>query len=723
MKPLFNNIQSHVWKYRFEWLIFALVPVFFWPMVNGTYIPKWDAIDGYLPYRYMVGEYLSQGHFPLWHPFEHLGTPLYSDLQSGAWNPIVWSLIVLFDGYDIQALIVEFLLCYLIAGIGMFRLSEYLFKNKNIAFILGVSYAFSGFMVGSSHLMVFLLGIAWLPWITYFFLRIIHTLKLKYLVAWALVMALHMTSASPAFTILLVYFHIGVLIYYLWHKRTSNYPYKKLLLQLTGGLLLLLVLTAPYLWAFFDFAPYFNRTDKLELDRFLINPFTTKEYVSFVFPFTTNADTEIFSETDLSLRNGYMGWIGFSGMLISLFYVRKKVTYFLACGIIVSLVFASGAQSGLYEYFVKLPGIGLFRHPSLYKSYTIFFGLILCGMVLDKLIKTKQLKKGLFWWSILSLLFFGFSFFRGFSKSSWGQLWSTWEDVEHPVTNASTHMAMNALIMLSIIVIGILIYFFFKIKPLKILAGLVVVEFFLVTQFLAPTTVYLKTDYKTTKNYFESLPETFDQQWNQTALKELKHNNNMPYIFGFWRNLSTLHKRPAFDGYNPMRFKMYDDVSADERSFSLILENPLMYSPSKKLEKSDTIQPGIIWGTAISEKTLTPSEVKDVTIDYNSFNAKVENGSSSNSWIVLNQNYHDKWTAFLNGKSLKISPVNDVVMGVQIPPQSKGELVFQFQSPAIKWMFFLAVMGYLFTFYILLKPINWRSNTTQTTTLSKSHRE
>ena len=129
MKEKQNSLKGLVRKNKYPLILIGLILLFLWPLSFFIYIPKWDNINGYLPYRYFISDYLWNGHLPLWNPFQRLGFPGYSDLQSGVWNPIVW-VIMLFGKYTTNSLIAELLSCYVFAGLGMFKLSNYFFKCK-----------------------------------------------------------------------------------------------------------------------------------------------------------------------------------------------------------------------------------------------------------------------------------------------------------------------------------------------------------------------------------------------------------------------------------------------------------------------------------------------------------------------------------------------------------------------------------------------------------------
>ncbi|PIZ05683.1 MAG: hypothetical protein COY57_05990, partial [Flavobacteriales bacterium CG_4_10_14_0_8_um_filter_32_5] len=108
-----------------------------------------------------------------------MGYPIYADPQSGVWNPITW-ILMLFGKYTMGSLITELLSYFVIAGLGMFWFCNRLYKHQPTAFIIALCYALSGMMVGSAQLMVFVAGVAWLPWCSLTLLKFSQTFQVKY---------------------------------------------------------------------------------------------------------------------------------------------------------------------------------------------------------------------------------------------------------------------------------------------------------------------------------------------------------------------------------------------------------------------------------------------------------------------------------------------------------------------------------------------------------------
>jgi hypothetical protein len=675
------------------------VLVALWPLTFHIYIPKWDNLDAYLPYRHAVGEMILDGKWHFWHPFHYMGSPVYSDLQSGAWNPIVIALIYIFDGYDISALITELLLCYIIAGIGMIKLAKTLFLNDKVAFIIGVSYALSGFMVNSAQLMVFLIGVAYLPWIFMYLFKLLNSFKWRYVVLLAIFVALHITSASPAYTILLFYFCVLFVVYLFIRKYRTEYNYRKAIIRLLASLFIICLLILPYLNAFYDFSPYFNRIEKMSMEDYLTNPFTPRDYITFLFPFTAISDSDYFVRSTMTLRSGYIGIVGLTFFVFAILKLKKVKIWVMLVAVLFSLYLAWGYHIALYELLMHLPGFGTFRHPSVYRTYTIFFGLLLAGYGLLYLIRTNKLNsvtiKSAYFWFVFGVCSMVISFF-----------FTTWENIKSSVLGAlsfteqsdqliSTLIFVNGVVVILGISLAYLLRRYFKVSVLTTILIFCVFDIVVNAQLTGPRTIYNTFSKADVQKYFNNLPSKIDQSYNETPLKYLDHKKDIPYSKGLWLNLSIFYKRPSYNGVNPLRFK--NEVKADKNGdLKFVIEDPLFFVPLRERKENDTIQGGLIWGVN-QEYKISQNQKMNITnprVEYNKFSVEVENSSNFDQYLVLNQNYHHLWNAKLNNVDLNPQLVNTMVMGVVIPANSAGEVEFEYVSKWVPWTTFIALLSY-----------------------------
>lgn len=683
-----------VQRFGHEALLMAIVLAVFWPLVTGVTVPKWDSLDGYLPYRYIVSDFIGNGELPYWHPYTHLGNPTYADLQSGAWAPYVW-LISVFGTYGVGALVGELLLCFIIAALGMFYLLVHVTRNRRMALIFGLSYSLSGFMVGSAHLMVFLLGLAWLPWIVLFLLKTLRAPTLRHAVALGMVVALHTSAASPAFTIMLAYFLVAVMVWYYALHQGPSLPSKRVLSALATSAATSVLLLLPFITSFAEFAPYFNRIERMALKQFLINPFTPKEYISFVFPYTTVANTTIFSETDLTLRNGYFGLLGLFGLFAGAFTLPKKYWVPVWVGGALALLCAAGAHTGAYHVLIHLPGIGLFRHPSIYKTYLIFPGLVLAAMAFSQLDAEGRLRKVLFRLGMAMMVAGVIAFMTGITFSSVDELTETlrnvWHTVEFSSAGAMAHLAINALVILMVGVLLMVAGQSSAPKARLLLTVAVVFEFVAVSWLIAPTTVYNKLPRSEMAAFIDRLPAEPDQRFNDVPMRLLQENEGMEKTPGLWRNMSVFHKRPAYNGCNPLRFKAFDDLlNAGEAD--RVLDHPLF-----RIEHS-----------------LGANEARLVStiIVRNGFNAVVTNPGEAPVTLVINQNYHHLWRAYVNGVETPVFLVNKAVFGAEIPALSHAEVTFTYRSAITPIAAILAVVGWVLAVVLLFMTPFKRTETT-----------
>lgn len=706
---LLNFIQHIITKYKYQLVLTLLILMLYYPLSMFIYIPKWDNMAAYLPYRYFISNYVWNGAMPLWNPFHIFGYPAYADLQSGAWYPLVW-VLNLFGQYGITALIIELLSCFIIAGLGMYRLSMFLHKSPKTALILGLSYAASGFMTGSAQLMVFLVGVAWLPWCIDALLRFFTTFQYRYILYSALVVAMQISSASPAFTIILIYLYLLFFGYYFLINVRDLFTLKKVIL---GGLLLMLLLVAlllPYLYSYLDFSPYFNRATKLQYEGYLLaNPFSFIYYISFVFPYTIISSSEAFASTDLSLRNGYFGIFMFVAFVIALIKGRKGNKYYwsLMGVIFFSLLLGLGDGTVVYKWFYQLPGFGVFRHPSIFRAYAILAMLLLGGFYLTEIIAKPHIQIKFRRVLLLTLLASLLAFMLVVYKSSWAEIVDNIHKIiqlqEFRDTGFYSHLAINLFIVCCLVVVFMVLTRYTSISVFKALLLVVFIDLAVQARLTAPTTIYYKFSYTEVNNFLNDLPNDINQTYNYTPFRKLNDKQGLKSTGGVWDNLGTFNKTLSRTGSNPMRFSSFDNIRKT-RKYDCIIENPLMYFPCKLYSESDSVQPGLLWGVAneVSFDTVN-THLSNVVVDYNKFRAQVANNSETSQWLVLNQNYHHLWKANINGNPLEILKVNEMVMGVQIPAHTAGELAFTYKSGKLIYLFFISLLTYLIVIGFLVR--------------------
>lgn len=616
---------------------------------------------------------------------------------------------MLFGKYTMGSLITELLAYFVIAALGMFALGNYLYKNSFVAFFIALSYALSGMMVGSAQLMVFVAGIAWLPWCCLSLIRFYQTLQLKYILISGLFFALNTVSASPAFTIVLVYIYLLFFSVILVENRANFLQIKKIIASGIVFLVVIFVLLSPYINAFFEFSTYFNRLTKLPYQEFLLsNPFAWADYLSFLFPYTVISDSKIFATTDLSLRNGYIGLVGLFGVILALFYVRNKKILFLWIGIVLALLLALGNATFLYKIFYHLPGFGVFRHPSFFKSYALFLLLIVSGFgwlhVVKKSIFSSIEKKLLVVFLSIFLLATGIAFYKTSLNEITENIKNVMAYVEFSPHLLSTHLVINTVLVFAILMLVLVLK---KAVQLSLIATVILfalLDMGMQTQLTFPTTISHNFSYSTFKTYFNQLPNQINQKDNDKPLNYFDETQGLAYTKGIWKNMSTFNKTISYVGYNPFGFKTFD-TAKKTNVLALNLQNPILFTPTKMYQPTDSSREGYIWNVSGDiHFSNQPLLIKNCLIDYNAFSATLKNESKKTQWLLLNQNYHHLWNATYNGKNLPVYEVNELIMGVEIPAKSEGKIIFSFASKRTIYFLIMSMIGYFFIgIYFLFK--------------------
>jgi len=614
-----------------------------------------------------------------------MGYPAYSDMQNGMYNPLV-QLLIWCGGYTPSSLMIELLSYAVLAALGAHRLSELFVSARIPRFLIGISYGLSGFMLGTSQIMIFLAGASFLPLILYHFWMMLKSGKLKDLLFTALFIALEVTVASPAYTIVLVYLLLGLIVLYFWLHRKDEIRIlmKRWIWQLPLLGLSLILLLLSYVISVVDFLPYFGRAGQLAYGPYLLqNPFDFHSWFSFLFPYPTLANSKWFEATDLTMRSAYFGWSPFLFCLFSLRFLKEKKVVLLWSGVAIFALIAAGGSTPIYRLIYEIPGFGLFRHPSLFRAHLILCMVLLAGIGLERWIRGEK-RKVLQWIMlsvlILTLFIFAWSLIHPFINDlkellTWHAATEVWE-----THFMKSYFMLNTLIVLPLCFIALWVSR--QGKSAKWILGLVVLDLMIYSQVTLPATVYSpykRSDYET---YFKTLPHKPDQHSASVPYNELIENYE-PKMLGIWRNTATYHKSLTFDGHNQTQFIGFNKTEQNG-GLEFAKENALFYEVVERIDlKKDKIKrPNCLWQidvpVSINQDTL---RVSNPTIGYNQFSVQLNNQSKRSDLLILNQNFHTGWSAKMNGKPLRIHRANEAFMAIEIPPFAAGKVTFSFDAP------------------------------------------
>ena len=148
-----------------RWALGTLVAIplvlFIVPALFGHPAIDADNLIQNFPLRVLAGKQLASGHLPLLDPLTNAGTPLLGGLNAGALYPL--TLIFAFIP-PIVAWIINMVVVYVSAGVGMFALLRWHGARTSAALVAGVSYTYCGAMIGQMIHLGVIQGYSFVPW-------------------------------------------------------------------------------------------------------------------------------------------------------------------------------------------------------------------------------------------------------------------------------------------------------------------------------------------------------------------------------------------------------------------------------------------------------------------------------------------------------------------------------------------------------------------------------
>ncbi|WP_375768388.1 YfhO family protein [Archangium gephyra] len=153
-----------------------------------------DILRVYYPLKHYWAERVSQLQFPDWYPYDGLGQPYAGMLISGAFHPANLLYLLLPLG---SALKLITLLSYVAAFGGTYLFARLWDMRRGAALLAGLTYALSGYMVGISNNLLYLMAASTFPWALWGAERFLRQPSAGRAAATALPLCLVLLSGDP----------------------------------------------------------------------------------------------------------------------------------------------------------------------------------------------------------------------------------------------------------------------------------------------------------------------------------------------------------------------------------------------------------------------------------------------------------------------------------------------------------------------------------------------
>jgi hypothetical protein len=309
---------------------------------------------------------------PLWNPYNYSGIPLLATLQPGILYPP--NLFFLFLPFPVawNGLII---LHFVFAGSSTYYFLRYLKTSTLGSFAGGVILMLSGYLLSVHNLLPHLLAVGWFPLVLLYFLKHLETGRYQHLVLSGIFLAVEFFAGAPE-VVILTFFVLLVLALYPAPFLSGSPPgWFRRLKPFFVLIMFFLLISAVQLTPFYELKLQSIRSTGLSYQEATAWSFSWKDFLLFFLPdvFGYGQTTMKYWSNQSWLKTTYLGLIPF---VMSLFFFcskdRKKGIF--AIFIIVSLLFALGGNTPLYQFLYRIPPFNGIRYPV--KFLFLFFFMI-----------------------------------------------------------------------------------------------------------------------------------------------------------------------------------------------------------------------------------------------------------------------------------------------------------------------------------------------------------
>ena len=397
------------------------------------------------------------GKYPLWLPWIFSGLPSVHSFQniSDFYFPNSIIQIVKWLGFSGFW---NYILHFILAGMGVFVLLSQLGTNRLSALFGGLSFALMPYLItmvvhghGSQ-----MMTTAWIPWVIWAILKLYNKVNLTNIGILGLLVGLQLQRAHAQIAYY-TWMAAGLLILMLlWNIHGSQANKSKWLIYTGVGLVLGLCMAMWIYLPALNYAPYSIRGagggGGTGFEYATAWSFSFGEMSTFFIPsFYGFGGPAYWGNMPFTDYPNYMGIIILTLAIIGVIFYEKKIKWFFVITAVLALVISFGKHFFLYQIFYDyFPYFNKFRVPAMFLILTQFSVVVLAGLGLDlstKIISennnNKSVKKLLYVVGGVLLIIFGLKLMLG-SEPDFGSR-------SHPVLNALRMDMINSDMMKSVL--------------------------------------------------------------------------------------------------------------------------------------------------------------------------------------------------------------------------------------------------------------------------------
>jgi hypothetical protein len=629
---------------------------------------EWDMMNFWMPWRHYMSECYNNGIVPLWNPYTQSGYPVHGDLQGPAYSPEAILVSFLF-GQNIYVLNYCFVFYLFVASVAMYKLTYFFTSKKEVSVLAGITYSLSGFNVAHGHYFYIVISVALIPFIFYYFFKILKEGTYSDAIKISLIIFWHITTGNPSFLIISGYLMAFVFLFFVLWKIKNKQAAQIFSTSKKFGLVLLLsvLMALPVIYNAIHIIPLTTRKDGLDLAYAGDESFYYQNFLGFFIPLITITNVDLTGyEQEL--------WSCYIGAFTILFFViglaRKKNFFDWTLIFIgtVGLVIALGLQWPVYPFLHKyLPLFNVFRMPNLSLLFFLMTAIIVSAKYLsdEKSVEKLFSKKvvGIFslvWLVVLmAMLYTAMKHDKNYSFN----LFDNYSNLRQWIYEASPFKITLFHCFIFLLTIVVLFIADLSVKSkLKVLFIACGFDVLINYQLGGIARIFSVEKAKDMNEYFSRFPKNFPVPANMAMERVSGMNNVWP---GYWLNTSVFLKQPDFPNSNNFELTNYLDfllktpklsknVFKNSYAFfadSLVNEENFVDSTFASEKNTISFKKEILeklkelnFSNEKNEFTCTEFFPNQISFQVNNFSPTV---------FVINQNYCPLWKFSLNGKSYK----------------------------------------------------------------------
>ena len=616
-----------------------------------------------------------------------MGYPLHADMQSAAWNPIVW-LFALITHYSLAGFHAELLFYFIFSGIGFYQLCKSIGIHYRVAILVALAYQMSGFMLDSVQFFACISSACYIPWIFLYFYKVLKQKKLKHALALSIFLFLLFTGGYPAFFITTLYLLLAYYLYDILRVEDKKKVFLTGIKPLAISAIVFTILSLPAILSYIQHLPLLSRPGALPLSVALENSMNPSTTLSLLYPFTSSANSGFLS-SNILMRNIYLGT--FSLVFILYGFTRKAIwssrtikLILLTAVVMLSIAFGKYFFTRQLAYYV-LPLMKSFRHAGIFRYFFTVFALLFISRSLQ------------FWWVngkeekekktlsiiLLSLLtltvVIAVITYLVHSDTLQISNFTTVSGLKGIFQNGS--LAQKFLMQVPLALFNIAALFIITKKFRKgLLVFVVVIDLFAYSLFQIPITVIGAKSFSEIENITRPNPKKFNAATSISIATLQEGTLDTNDIVG---STVMFEKKITRNNYyiTPGNLKN-QELFYESNIKDSIFQKPVLYLKN-------------------APNPLSENRIKITRFSGNSLLAEVEIAETDS--IIYLQNNYPGWHAFIDNKPVKINTSNISFMAIAVSPGSHSvQWKYAPKWIIISWYFSYALLSILVLYLLFV---------------------